>query len=409
LAGFVKVSSDHPTTGPKVSDAEVSRWLVPLADVRVDDELLAAVRDTVASGWWSAGPRVAEFERQFSDYCEADQAVAVSSGTAALHLAVLALDCGPGDEVVLPSLNFVAAANAVAVTGARPAFCDVGGGPDLNLSPVDLEATIGPATKALIVLHYGGNPCDMDAILEVAERHGLPIIEDAAHAPGAVWRGRKCGTIGRVGCFSFFSNKNLPTGEGGLVVTNDPELADRIRLLRSHGMTSLTWDRHRGHAHAYDVLEPGFNYRLDEIRAAIGLVELTRLEAENAARRRLAGRYRERLDGVKGIVFAFPARDDHVVSSQHLAVVLLPEGASRSDVQAALAKEGIQTSVHYPPIHTFTHYAALAQRPLPRTDEVASRLLTLPLFGHMTDEQLDYVTDRIIAALEDPVIATAER
>jgi dTDP-4-amino-4,6-dideoxygalactose transaminase len=239
----------------------------------------------------------------------------------------------------------------------------------------------------------------MDAVLEVAERHRLPIIEDAAHAPGALWRGRKCGTIGRVGCFSFFSNKNLPTGEGGLLVTNDQELADRIRLLRSHGMTSLTWDRHRGHAHTYDVLEPGFNYRLDEIRAAIGLVELRRLEAENAARRRLAGRYRERLDGVKGMVFAFPERDNRIVSSQHLAVVLLPEGASRSDVQAALAKEGIQTSVHYPPIHTFTHYAALAQRRLPRTVAIERRLLTLPLFGHMTEEQLEFVTDRVIAAI----------
>jgi dTDP-4-amino-4,6-dideoxygalactose transaminase len=399
LAGFVKVSSDPPDTGPKASDAEMSRWQVPLADVRVDEELLAAVRDTVASGWWSAGPRVAEFEERFSAYCDVDHALAVSSGTAALHLAILALGCGPGDEVVLPSLNFVAAANAVAVTGARPVFCDVRGAADLNLSPVDFEAAIGPTTRALIVLHYGGNPCDMDAILEVAGRHQLPIIEDAAHAPGAVWRGRKCGTIGRVGCFSLFSNKNLPTGEGGLVVTNDLELANRIRLLRSHGMTSLTWDRHRGHAHTYDVLEPGFNYRLDEIRAAIGLVELRRLETENAARRRLAGRYRERLDGVKGIVFAFPARDNSVVSSQHLAVVLLPETVSRSDVQAALAKEGIQTSVHYPPIHTFTHYAALAQRPLPRTDEIASRILTLPLFGHMTDEQLDYVTDRLVAAI----------
>lgn len=400
MPGLAKVSSDFPNTEPKASDAEVSRWKVPLADVRVDGELLAAVHDTVASGWWSAGPRVAEFEMRFSAYCHVDHALAVSSGTAALHLAVLALGCGPGDEVVLPSLNFVAAANTVAMTGAKPVFCDVRGGADLNLSPVDLEAAIGPATRALIVLHYGGNPCDMDSILEVGSRHQLPIIEDAAHAPGAVWRGRKCGSIGRVGCFSFFSNKNLPTGEGGLVVTNDPELADRIRLLRSHGMTSLTWDRHRGHAHTYDVLEPGFNYRLDEIRAAIGLVELGKLETENAARRRLAGRYRERLDGVKGMVFAFPARDNSVVSSQHLAVVLLPEGVSRSDVQAALAKEGIQTSVHYPPIHMFTHYAALAQRPLPRTDEVAPRLLTLPLFGHMTDEQLDYVTDRLVAAID---------
>jgi dTDP-4-amino-4,6-dideoxygalactose transaminase len=385
--------------GLNVSDAEASRWQVPLADVRVDEELLAAVRDTVGSGWWSAGPRVAEFEMQFSAYCGTRHALAVSNGTAALHLAVLALGCGPGDEVVLPSLNFVAAANVVTVTGARPVFCDVVGDADLNLSPADLEKAIGPATKALMVLHYGGNPCQMDAILEIAERHRLPIIEDAAHAPGADWRGRKCGTIGRIGCFSFFSNKNLPTGEGGLVVTDDQELADRIRLLRSHGMTSLTWDRQRGHASTYDVLEPGFNYRLDEIRAAIGLVELRRLEAENAARRRLAARYRERLEGVHGIVVTFPAREDQVVSSQHLVVVLLPEEASRGDVQAALVKEGVQTSVHYPPIHTFTHYAALPQRRLPQTDAVAGRILTLPLFGHMTEDQVDFVADRLVAAI----------
>jgi dTDP-4-amino-4,6-dideoxygalactose transaminase len=239
----------------------------------------------------------------------------------------------------------------------------------------------------------------MDAVRAIADRHRLPIIEDAAHAPGATWRGVKCGTIGRIGCFSFFSNKNLPTGEGGLVVTDDQELAERIRLLRSHGMTSLTWDRHRGHANTYDVLEPGFNYRLDEIRAAIGIVELRRLDAENAARRRLAARYRERLEGVEGIAVAFPASDADVVSSQHLEVVLLPEDSSRSDVQATLAKEGIQTSVHYPPIQTFTHYAKLPQRRLPQTDAVAPRILTLPMFGHMTDEQLDFVTDRLVAAI----------
>jgi len=382
--------------GSKASDVG---WRVPLADLRIDEELLAAVRDTVGSGWWSAGPRVSEFEKEFSAYCGAGHALAVSSGTAALHLAVLALGCGPGDEVILPSLNFVAAANVVAVAGARPVFCDVAGGEDLNLSPTDLEAAIGPATKAVIVLHYGGNPCQMEAVLEIAARHRLPIIEDAAHAPGAVWHGRKCGTIGRVGCFSLFSNKNLPTGEGGVVVTDDQELADRIRLLRSHGMTSLTWDRHRGHAHSYDVLEPGLNYRLDEIRAAIGLVELRRLEAENAARRRLVARYRQRLEGVKGIAVAFPAVGDDVVSSAHLAAVLLPEHASRDDVQTKLGGEGIQTSVHYPPIHTFSHYRALGQRLLPQTDAIESRLLTLPLFGHMTEAQFDFVADRVVAAI----------
>jgi dTDP-4-amino-4,6-dideoxygalactose transaminase len=391
------LQSTHTSTG--VPADGVRRWNVPLADVRVDAEVLAAVQEAVASGWWSMGPRVAEFEVQFATYCGAEHALAVANGTAALHLAVLALGCGAGDEVVLPSLNFVAAANAVAVTGATPVFCDITDETDLNLSPEDLEAAITPATKAVIVLHYGGNPCRMDAVLELAEGHGVAVIEDAAHAPGATWRGRHCGTLGRIGCFSFFSNKNLPTGEGGAVLTDDEELVETIRLLRSHGMTSLTWDRQRGHAHAYDVVTSGFNYRLDEIRAAIALVELGRLETENAARRALAERYRKRLDGVGGLVVPFSAPPDDVVSSQHLAVVVLPEGTSRPEVRAALANDGIQTSVHYPPIHTFTRYAGSTQRRLPVTDAIAERLLTLPLFGHMTEEQNDLVAERLLAAL----------
>ncbi len=163
-------------------------WLVPLSDVSADDELLSAVQEAVASGWWSMGPRVAEFEASFGELCGTRHAFAVANGTAALHLALLACECGPGDEVVLPSLNFVAAANVVAHSGARPVFCDIRGERDLNLDPDDLEAAVGPATKAVIVLHYGGHPCDMDRVLDVAERHGLAVIEDAAHAPGASLR-----------------------------------------------------------------------------------------------------------------------------------------------------------------------------------------------------------------------------
>src|SRR5207244_4440011 len=282
-------------------------WSVPLSDLLVDEELRAAVEETVASGWWSMGPRVEAFEQEFAAFCGARHAIALSSGTAALQLAVLAVGCGPGDEVVLPSLTFVAAANTVAQSGATPVFCDIGGPGDLNLDPGDLDAACGPATKAIVVLHYGGFPCDMDAVNEIAQRRGVAVIEDAAHAPGATWRGRACGTLGRVGCFSFFANKNLPTGEGGMLVTDDDAIAAQVRLLRSHGMTSLTWDRHRGHAHAYDVVVPGFNSRLDEIRAAIGLVQLRRLEAGNAARARIVARYREGLGNVDGLTLPFGA------------------------------------------------------------------------------------------------------
>src|SRR2546430_9980347 len=253
-----------------------SRLRVTLSDIAVDDELLDAVLETVRSGWWSMGPRVEEFEREFAEFCSAPHAVAVANGTAALHLGLLAVGCGPGDEVIVPSLNFVAAANAIVHTGAEPVFCDIVGPDELNLDPADVEAAVGPRTKAVVALHYAGFPCAMDAISEVASRHGLAVVEDAAHAPGASLGGRMCGTLGTVGCFSFFSNKNLPVGEGGMILTADEELAEQLRLLRSHGMTTLTWDRHRGHASSYDVVLAGFNYRLDEVRAAGGIVQLSR-------------------------------------------------------------------------------------------------------------------------------------
>lgn len=379
-------------------------WSVPLSDLAVDEEILDAVRDAVASGWWSTGPRVAEFERAFARFVGAEHAVAVASGTAALHLSVLACGCGPGDEVVLPSLNFVAAASVIRHAGATPVFCDVVGERDLNLDPRDMDAAAGPRAKALLVLHYGGFPCEMESVLAIAARRGLVVIEDAAHAPGAVYRGRACGTLGHVGCFSFFSNKNLPIGEGGMVVTDDAGLADRVRLLRSHGMTTLTWDRQRGHAAGYDVLASAFNYRMDELRAAIGLVQLSRLAAGNAARARLAERYRERLDHVAGLTVPFAGGAAHEVSAHHLAVVVLPRRTARAELRAELAARRIQTSVHYPPIHRFSAYEELGvNRPLPRTDDLGERVLTLPLFPHMTGEQVDEVAGALIAALGRPL------
>jgi dTDP-4-amino-4,6-dideoxygalactose transaminase len=374
-------------------------WSIPLSDLAVDDAIRDAVRAVVDSGWWSMGPRVAEFERAFAEFTGARHALAVANGTTALQLALLATDCGPGDEVILPSLNFVAAANAIAHGGATPVFCDIRGTDDLNLDPADVEAAITPATKALLVLHYAGHPCAMDEVLALADRHGLVVIEDAAHAPGATWRGRACGTIGDVGCFSFFSNKNLPLGEGGMVITNDDDLAERIKLLRSHGMTSLTWDRHRGHASSYDVVEQGFNFRLDELRAAIGLVQLERLPVANANRAQLVARYRERLAERPEVVVPFNAAATDTTSSHHLFVVLAPQAEQRDAVRAALNDARIQTSLHYPPIHRFTLYASRGQRSLPVTEEIAERLITLPLFGHMRHEQVDRVADELLEAI----------
>jgi dTDP-4-amino-4,6-dideoxygalactose transaminase len=374
-------------------------WKVPLADVAVGDELIAAVHEAVASGWWSMGPRVLAFEEAFGEFCGARHAVAVANGTAALHLALLALDCGSGDEVVVPSLNFVAAANTIIHVGARPVFCDVLGEGELTLDPTDLEAAIGPKTKAIVVMHYAGFACRMDEIRELADKHALALVEDAAHAPGATYRGRSCGTIGDVGCFSFFSNKNLPVGEGGMLVTDDDELAARLRLLRSHGMTTLTWDRHRGHAHSYDVVTAGFNYRLDEVRAAMGLVQLGHLSDENERRRSVVARYRQALHGRDGLTMPFDDPAAQQASSHHLAVILVPSGVDRDSVRTDLQAAGIQTSLHYPPIHRFSYYSRVDARPLPRTDDVAARLVTLPLYGRLTEAQVEAVIDGVLAAV----------
>jgi dTDP-4-amino-4,6-dideoxygalactose transaminase len=376
----------------------VSPWSIPLSDVLVEDELLEAARETLSSGWWSMGPRVEAFEQEFAQLCETEHALAVANGTAALHLALLAVGCGPGDEVVLPSLNFVAAANTVVHTGAVPVFCDVVGERDLNLDPTDLEAALSERTRAVVVLHYAGHPCEIEPVVELCRARGIAVVEDAAHAVGATQGGRPCGGFGDVGCFSFFSNKNLPVGEGGMMVTSDGELAARLRLLRSHGMTTLTWDRHRGHAAGYDVVRPGFNYRIDELRAALGSVQLRRLHERNAARGAHVRRYRAAIDGAEGLVMPF---SDDQAASHHLAVVVLPHGVVREDVRAELAAARIQTSVHYPPIHEFSAFSTNNTRPLPNTESIGSRLLTLPLYPHMTPAQVDTVAEALLTALKE--------
>ena len=246
-------------------------WKVCLSDIDFGSEELDRVAEVLRSKWLSMGEVTREFEARFAEFLGVKHAILVCNGTAALHLANLAVGVGPGDEVIVPSLTFVATANASAYCGAIPVFADIVGPEDLNVSPEDIRARITSKTKAITVVHHGGYPADMDAICRIAHEHGLAVIEDAAHAPGASLSGRMLGTIGDVGCFSFFSNKNLVTGEGGAVVTNNNHLAQSMRLMRSHGMTSLSYDRHKGHAFSYDVLRLGYNYRATEITAAARL------------------------------------------------------------------------------------------------------------------------------------------
>jgi dTDP-4-amino-4,6-dideoxygalactose transaminase len=376
----------------------VTTWKVPLADVRLGPEEEAAVAEVLRSGWLSQGPKVEQFEGEFARFLNVKHALAVASGTAALHLACLAIGLGPGDEVLCPALTFVATANAILYTGARPRFVDIKGPDDLNLSPEDAARKITPQTRAIMVVHYGGFPADMTAFLELAHHHHLALIEDCAHAPGAMYAPpfshHKVGALGALACFSFFANKNMTTGEGGLVVTNDPKLAAQVRLARSHGMTTLTWDRHQGHSFSYDVQTPGYNYRLDEIRAALGLVQLARLEELNACRRELTRLYRQQLQELPQLALPF-CRQELSASACHLFPVVLAPGVDRLKFMHFLKDRGIQTSVHYLPVHQFSYYQGLwpqdYDHQLPVTEDVAAREVTLPLFPAMTEENVEEV------------------
>jgi dTDP-4-amino-4,6-dideoxygalactose transaminase len=377
----------------------VTRWDVPLADVVITEDDIAVVADVYRSGWLSMGPRTEQFEERLAEYVGARHAIAVSSGTAALHLMSLAVGLEPGDEVIVPSMTFVATANAVLYTGAQPVFADIAGLTEPWLSADAARAAITPRTKAIMTMSYGGHAGELAELATLCAAEGLILLEDAAHGLGGRLGERHIGTLGAAGAFSFFSNKNLAIGEGGAVVTDDDELAARLRLLRSHGMTSLTWDRHRGHASTYDVVALGFNYRLDEPRAALATTRLDRLDVENAQRGRLDKRYRDALSGAPLQCALAPVPDQQ--SAYHLFAVVLDEGIDRDHFRASLSEQRVQTSMHYPPVHRFSTFAG-EHAPLPLTDAYAERAVTLPLFAHMTEAQQDLVVETVGASIKDP-------
>lgn len=373
-------------------------WRVPLADVKLGIEEDNAVLEVLRSGWLTMGEVTQAFEQELAAFVGARHAFAVNNATAALHLACMAVGLGEGDEVIVPSLTFVATANAVRYTGAKVVFADIESEDWLCICPQSIEEKITERTKAIMVMHYAGFACNMPAILRIAEKYKLMIIEDAAHAIGASLEGKALGTWGDVGCYSFFGNKNMTTAEGGMVVTNDDHLAEKVRILRSHGMTTLTWDRFKGHASTYDVVALGYNYRIDEIRAAIGREQLKKLPAGNARREVLVGRYRQAF-AEKAPSLGLPFSEKRGVSSQHIFPVLLPEGVDRESFREKMKQDGIQTSFHYPPVHHFAIYRQDGEE-LWMTENVARRQVTLPLFPGMTDEQQDWVIESVVNSLK---------
>lgn len=373
---------------------------IPLSDLDYGPEEEQAVLEVLRKRWLTMGAVTQEFEKEFASFTGAKYAFAVSNCTDALHLAALALGIESGDEVIVPALTFVATANAALYNNAEVCFADIIGIEDLNISPQEIEKQITKRTKAIFLVHYGGYPCRMPEILEIANRYHLAVVEDAAHAPGASLDGRALGTWGDIGCFSFFSNKNLATGEGGMLITNREDLATKVRNLRSHGMTTLTWDRHRGHAYTYDVVDLGHNYRIDEIRSALGLVQLHKLVRNNARRQSITARYRQGLTGIGYEGIELPFTNSLGQSSYHIFPLLLPKDADRQVFMDIMRARGVQTSIHYPPIHLFSYYR---QRypyvTLPITETVAGREVTLPLYPGMKDADIDYVIDSVGDAL----------
>lgn len=372
------------------------KWKITLSDLNFDQREQKAVERVIKSRWLTMGETVERLERDFSDFIGIKHAIAVSSGTAALHLAMRALEIKAGDEVIVPSLSFVASSNAILYVGAKPVFVDIAGWDDFNLSCNDLERKITSKTRAIVVVHYGGYMANMRQIKKVAKEHELFIIEDAAHAIGAKLNSNMAGTWGDIGCFSFFSNKNLATGEGGMIVTRNLRLAEKMRLLRSHGMTSMTLSRHQGHAYSYDVVDLGYNYRMTEMAAALGILQLKKLTNANKKRRVLTDLYLAHLKNSDG--FSLPFENYPRPSSYHLFPILLNRIVNREKFMELLKNEGIQSSIHYPPIHSFSYYRRILgpkETKLPSTEYVGAHEVTLPLHPLLTKEDVVFVCDQI--------------
>jgi dTDP-4-amino-4,6-dideoxygalactose transaminase len=369
--------------------------VVPFSPPDIGGEEIAEVIATLESGWLSTGPRVHRFEAAFAAYVGAPHAIALNSCTAGLHLSLLAAGVGPGDEVITTPLTFCATANVIIHCGATPVFADVDPATG-NLDPDAVEAAITPRTRALMPVHYGGRPVDVTAFQAIAGRHGLAIVEDAAHCVEGVSMGRKIGTTADFTCFSFYATKNLTTGEGGMVTTASPEAADRIRVASLHGMSNDAWSRYQHLVPTrYDVIMPGFKYNMTDLQAAIGLHQLAALGRHLERRNAISQRYDEGLFDLPIATFApLPPGNVH---ARHLYTVLVDRvssGLTRDDLADALAASGVASSVHFPAVHLHRYYVerfGFTRGQFPHAERIADTVLSLPLSPALTDRQVEAV------------------
>ena len=372
-----------PFTRPSITEAEIRE-----------------VSETLRSGWITSGPRVAAFEKEFSAYVSAPYGITVTSGTAGFHILLQALGIGPGHDVITASLTWPSPVNMMEFVGARPVFADIDRG-TFQLDPASVEQVLTPQTKAIVPVHFAGQPCDLDAFQNLCEKHGLILIEDAAHAIGTEYRGQRIGSRKNPAVFSFHAIKNLTTGEGGLITVSDEKLRDRLMSLRFHGVDQDAWKRYAREAtKGYDLFEPGWKYNLTDLQAALGLAQLRRIEEMNARRTKLAELYDRLFDGVPEIIrparVPYPSRH-----AWHLYTILIdPErtGLARDEFREEMRKRNIGTGLHFLAVHELSFYRE-RYRPAPEllrnSEYVAARIVSLPLFPDMKEEDVVEVVEEI--------------
>lgn len=366
-------------------------WKIPLSTPQINNEEIESVINILENKWLTMGDVTKKFEEEFSKKLNVKYSIAVTNCTAALHIANIALGIDKKSEVICPALTFVATANASKYTGANIIFADSISEYDLTIDPKDIIKKITKKTKAISVVHFAGFSCRMDEITKISNSYGLKIIEDCAHSPTAscefIENNPKTGTMGDIGCFSFFSNKNMTTGEGGMITTNDEKLYEKMKLLRSHGMTSLTMDRYKGHANGYDVVTLGYNYRIDEIRSAIGLCQLNKIDEMNKKRRSIFNLYKNYLSNNNNVYIPFFDRDLNF-STPHIMVIIVNK--KYEEIKNNLKENGIQISKHYDLIPSFSLYKKSSF--ISKIKNI-NNIITLPLSPEMGEENVIYITN----------------
>ncbi len=377
---------------------------LPFSQPSIDQAEIDEVADSMRSGWITTGPKTQEFARRFAESCGAPYAVPVNSCTAALHLSLVALGIGPGDEVITSPLTFCATANVIVHTGATPVFADIDQ-ETMNINPAAVQRAVTAKTKAVIPVHYGGQPCEMDEIMETAGRHGLKVIEDAAHSPFAEYKGRILGTIGDATCFSFYATKNMTTAEGGMMTTNNKELFDKISSLSLHGMSHDAWDRYSEQGSwYYEVIYPGYKYNMFDIQAAMGLRQLDRYDEMQKRRDEIAAAYHAAFAGHPALTV--PVARDHVRHVWHLYAIRLRLDALRIDRAAfieELRKRNIGTSVHFIPVHMHPYYRdtfGFKRGDFPVAEAAYDGEVSLPIYPRMTDEDVQDVINAVLEVLD---------